>query len=140
MEKKDKLKNEKKKKNNKINNEKLKSSKKKKSKIWLKVLIVVIIILAILGGWFAYKTKKNGGGVSGMLATVVGHDEETKKNLPELKVLLLGVSTDLGDNAPTDTIMVVSYNPKNQTANLLSVPRDTYVGRSKLKATPSEFI
>ena len=60
MEKKDKLKNEKKKKNNKINNEKLKSSKKKKSKIWLKVLIVVIIILAILGGWFAYKTKKNG--------------------------------------------------------------------------------
>ena len=140
MEKKDKLKNEKKKKNNKINNEKLKSSKKKKSKIWLKVLIVVIIILAILGGWFAYKTKKNGGGVSGMLATVVGHDEETKKNLPELKVLLLGVSTDLGDNAPTDTIMVVSYNPKNQTANLLSVPRDTYVGRSKLKATPSDKI
>ena len=119
MEKKDKLKNEKKKKNNKINNEKLKSSKKKKSKIWLKVLIVVIIILAILGGWFAYKTKKN---------------------LPELKVLLLGVSTDLGDNAPTDTIMVVSYNPKNQTANLLSVPRDTYVGRSKLKATPSDKI
>lgn len=140
MGKKDKLKNEKKKKNNKINNEKLKSSKKKKSKIWLKVLIVVIIILAILGGWFAYKTKKNGGGVSGMLATVVGHDEETKKNLPELKVLLLGVSTDLGDNAPTDTIMVVSYNPKNQTANLLSVPRDTYVGRSKLKATPSDKI
>ncbi len=30
-------------------------------------------------GWFAYRTYKSGGGLSGMLATVVGHDENTKK-------------------------------------------------------------
>src|SRR5699024_189285 len=92
------------------------------------------------GIWFAYRTHKNGGGLSGMLATVVGHDENTKKNLPELKVLLLGVSTDLGDNAPTDTIMVASYNPNTQKANLVSIPRDTYIGTNKNKATPSDKI
>lgn len=113
---------------------------KKKMKLWKKILIIILAILIIIGGWFAYKTKKNGGGVSGMLATVVGHDEETKKNLPELKILILGVSTDLGDISPTDTIMVASYNPKNQTANLLSIPRDTYIGKNKAKATPSDKI
>ena len=126
--------------NKKIKEEKAEKQTKKKMKTWKKVLIVILVILAILGGWFAYKTKKNGGGVSGMLATVVGHDEETKKNLPELKILILGVSTDLGDTAPTDTIMVASYNPKEQTANLLSIPRDTYVGKNKAKATPSDKI
>ena len=59
----------------------------------------------IAGVWFAYKTHKNGGGLSGMLATAVGHDENTKKNLKEIKVLLLGVSTDL-DSQLTDTIIV----------------------------------
>ncbi len=117
-----------------------KSKGKKKMKLWKKILIFLLIIL--IGGitWFVYKTNKNGGGMSGMLATVVGHDENTKKNLTELKVLVLGVSTDLGDIAPTDTIMVASYNPNTQKANLLSIPRDTYIGKNKNKATPSDKI
>ena len=114
--------------------------KKKKKKILRKVLLVILLAAIAYGIWFAYKTKKNGGGVSGMLATVVGHDENTKKNLPEFKVLLLGVSTDLGDNAPTDTIMVASYNPNTQRATLLSIPRDTYIGSNKNRATPSDKI
>ena len=117
-----------------------KNKEKKKMKLWKKILIVILLVIIAGAGWFAYKTYKNGGGLSGMLATVVGHDEETKKNLPELKVLLLGVSTDLGDTAPTDTIIVASYNPNTQKANLLSIPRDTYIGKNKNKATPSDKI
>ena len=65
-------------------NEQKKSKKgkvknKKKLKTWKKVLLVILLIVLILIGWFTYKTKKNGGGLSGMLATVVGHDENTKK-------------------------------------------------------------
>ena len=71
-----------------------------------------------------------------MLATVVGHDENTKKNLSEIKVLILGVSTDL-DSELTDTIMVASYNPNTQKANLLSIPRDSYTGKNTAKATAS---
>lgn len=119
---------------------KSKNKEKKKMKLWKKILIIILLVIIAGAGWFAYRTHKNGGGLSGMLATVVGHDEETKKNLPELKVLLLGVSTDLGDTAPTDTIMVASYNPNTQKANLLSIPRDTYIGKNKNKATPSDKI
>ena len=71
---------------------------------------------------------------------MVGHDENTKKNLPELKVLLLGISTDQEGVELTDTIMVASYNPKTQKASLLSIPRDTYTGNYPSKATAYEKI
>lgn len=35
----------------------------------------------------------------------------------------------------TDTIMVCSYNPKTQRASMLSIPRDTFIGKNKNKAT-----
>ena len=116
-----------------------KNKEKKKMKLWKKILLVILIVLLVAGGWFVYKTQKNGGGLSGMLATAVGHDENTKKNLKEIRVLLLGVSTDL-DSKLTDTIMVASYNPNTQKANLLSIPRDTFVGKNTAKATGAQKI
>ena len=101
-----------------------------------KILIGILIVLLLGIAWFTYRTYKNGWGLSGMLATVVGHDENTKKNLSEIKVLILGVSTDL-DSQLTDTIMVASYNPNTQKANLLSIPRDSYTGKNTAKATAS---
>lgn len=117
----------------------MKKNNRKKKKTWKKILLAILLILIILIGWFAYRTYKNGGGLGGMLATVVGHDENTKKDLKEIKVLILGVSTDL-DSELTDTIMVASYNPNTQTANLLSIPRDTFTGKNKSKATSSQKI
>ena len=101
-----------------------------------KILIGILIVLLLGIAWFTYRTYKNGWGLSGMLATVVGHDENTKKNLSEIKVLILGVSTDL-DSELTDTIMGAAYNPKTQTANLLPITRDSYTGKNKAKATAS---
>lgn len=114
-------------------------AKKGKKKIGKKVLIFIIIILLLGIGWFTYRTIRNGGGLSGMLATVVGHDENTKKDLKEIKVLILGVSTDT-DAELTDTIMIASYNPNTQKANLLSIPRDTFTGKNTKKAVASQKI
>lgn len=122
-----------------IEKDKNRENKRRKKKTWKKVLLVILFILIIVIGWFAYRTYKNGGGLGGMLATVVGHDENTKKNLKEIKVLILGVSTDL-DSELTDTIMVASYNPNTQKANLLSIPRDTFTGKNKSRATASQKI
>lgn len=113
---------------------------KKKKKTWKKVLLVIILILLIAGSAFSYKVYKNGGGMSGMLATVVGHDENTKKNLGEFKCLILGISTDQEEVDLTDTIIVASYNPNTQKATLLSIPRDTYTGKNSAKATAYEKI
>ena len=114
--------------------------KRKKKKTWKKVILILLLIILILGGIFAYKVYKMGGGVSGILATVIGHDENTKKNLGEFRVLLLGISTDQEGVDLTDTIIVASYNPNTQKATLLSIPRDTYTGKTAAKATAYEKI
>ena len=125
------------------NNKNIKNSrntKNKKKKVWKKVLLIVVLILLIAGGAFAYKVHKNGGGLKGVLATAVGHDENTKKNLGEFQCLLLGISTDEEGALLTDTIMIASYNPNTQKAALVSVPRDSYTGKNPAKATAYEKI
>ena len=124
-----------------VKNNKYKNTKqKKKMKKWKKVLLIIFLILLIAGGVFAYRVYKNGWGLSGMLATVVGHDEYTKKDLNEFRCLVLGISTDEEGALLTDTIMVASYNPNTQKATLLSIPRDTYTGKNPKKATAYQKI
>ncbi len=50
-----------------------------------------------------------------------------------------GISQDI-EAELTDTIMVCSYNPKTQRASMLSIPRDTFIGKSKSKATGNDKI
>lgn len=130
------------KKNEDINNKKNinRRKKNKRKKIFKRILLMLVLILIIAGSCFAYRVYKNGGGLSGMLATIVGHDENTKKNLGEFRVLILGISTDQENVDLTDTIMVASYNPNTQKATLLSIPRDTYTGKNPKKATAYEKI
>mgnify|MGYP004549963607 CR=1 FL=1 len=113
--------------------------KKRKSKVIKKILFLIIIVLIICAAFFGYKTHVNGGGMQGLLATLVGNDKETLEELDPIQFLLLGVSTDLGGKI-TDTIMVATYNPKNQTASLLSIPRDTYTGKDHSQGSPGEKI
>ena len=127
-------------KSNKRNSNSNVNVKKKKMKTWKKVILIILLILTISVGVFAYKSHRNGGGLTGMLATVAGHDEQTKKNLGEFKCLILGISTDQDGVDLTDTIMVASYNPNTQKATLLSIPRDTYTGKNSAKATAYEKI
>ena len=117
-----------------------KAKQKKKMSARKKIVLILLLIILIAGGVFAYKTYKNGGGLSGMLATAVGHDENTKKNLGEFRCLVLGISTDEEGALLTDTIMVASYNPNTQKATLLSIPRDTYTGNTPSRATAYEKI
>ncbi len=121
-----------------MNNKNIKNNKKKKGKkkVWKKIILILILVLLIAGGVFAYKVHKNGGGTSGMLATVLN----SKKDVGEIKVLLLGISTDQENVELTDTIIVASYNPNTQKATLLSIPRDTYTGKNTARATAYEKI
>lgn len=104
--------------------------KKRKGGRFKRVLLFLLIILLIAGGIFAYKVNKNGGGLSGIVATTLGHNDETLEKLPKMYCLLLGKSQNL-----TDTIMLASYDPKTQQAALLSIPRDTFIGNSRSNAS-----
>lgn len=99
-----------------------------------KVIITIIILGALfVGGFVGYSVYKNGWGLKGLLQTAVGQSDEQLKELEEFRVLILGISEDISSEL-TDTIMVASYNPRTQKAVLLSIPRDTFVGDSKLSA------
>ncbi len=100
---------------------------KKKKHVALKVFLVVLIILGIAGGLFVKRVQDLHGN---WLAALLGHNEETVKNLDKLYVLAMGESTGM-----SDTIIVCSYDPKTQEASMLSIPRDTFVGDSKSHAS-----
>ena len=85
------------------NNKKSKEKKQKRKglRIFGKIVLILLLIIIILAGIFAYKVYKNGGGLTGIVSTLVGTDPEKTKNLPDFYCLLLGKS-----EAMTDTIMV----------------------------------
>lgn len=118
----------------KVENNKFKPKKKKK-KIGVILLVILLILIITTGSWFGYRVYKNGGGLQGVLATIVGHDENTLKNLPKVYCLVTGQSQNL-----TDTIMLCSYDPKTQEASILSIPRDTFIGKNKKNATSYDKI
>ena len=109
-----------------------KNSKKiKKKRTKMKAFLMLILLIGVITiGIFAYQVAKNGGGMQGIIATTIGHDTSKLKEVPRIEILVLGESENL-----TDTIMVASYDPKTQQASLLSIPRDTFIGKNKNKAT-----
>ena len=119
------------------NNKKLKEKKQKRKgrRIFGKIVLILLLIIIILAGVFAYKVYKNGGGLTGIVTTLVGTDPEKIKNLPDFYCLLLGKS-----EAMTDTIMVAKYSPSTGNAALLSIPRDSFVGSNPNTATASDKI
>lgn len=104
------------------------------------VLILILIALIGYGIYFAYKVKENGGGLSGVVKTAMGYDEEKKKDMQPINILVLGES-GVGDGYKlTDTIMVCSYNPRLQKASILSIPRDTYVGKRDKNTASQNYL
>ena len=117
-----------------------KKSKEKKQKhrgrrIFGKIVLILLLIIIILAGIFAYRVYQNGGGLTGIVTTLVGTDPEKVKSLPDFYCLLLGKS-----EAMTDTIMVAKYSPSTGDATLLSIPRDSFVGNNPNTATASDKI
>jgi len=110
----------------------VKKKKKKNRHIGRKIFLFLLIIIAIAGGIFAKKVYDLNGN---WLAALLGHDKNTRKNLEKLYILVMGESTGM-----SDTIIVCSYDPKNQEASMLSIPRDTYIGKNKSRATTSDKI
>lgn len=102
---------------------------KKKAK---KVAIVLAIILLLGGGWVGWKFVSNSAKVFGW-DNLFGLFQKTKlkgEDEGRVNILLAGNSSDdpnHGGADLTDSIMIMSINTKDNTAFLLSVPRDLYV-------------
>ncbi len=127
--------------------EEMSKMKKKKSKkngsflggLLKRLLIIIFLVIVIVGILFYMSVKENGGGIQGVLCTIFGQSVENLDELEPINVLLLGVSEDITSKL-TDTIILCTYNPQNQTAAMLSIPRDTFVGKSTANAKGSDKI
>ena len=111
-------------------NQRKKKKKKKKNKILRAILLIILIVFLGFAGLFVKRMNENGWTLGGFVATILGHDANTLANLSRINILVIGQSQNL-----TDTLLVCSYDPKIQDVALLSIPRDTFVGRNKNTAT-----
>jgi LCP family protein required for cell wall assembly len=110
--------------------------KKFYKKRWFKIAIPLIIILLIVGGIFAFKTDSilkrisKSGLLSVLAHSIPGVSNELKGEKDgRINVLLLGMrgANDPAGGLLSDTIQVLSIEPKANKASLISIPRDLFV-------------
>ena len=119
--------NDKQKKKEKEKEPRKKWSKKKKIIVALSIILGIFLIIGIVFGVYVFKAKGNVKEAVLNIATDIVGDQDP------IFVLVLGVSEDISAKL-TDTIILCGYNPSTQKAFMLSVPRDTFVGRNPASA------
>lgn len=109
--------------------ERKKRKVKPKFYIFLTLFILLIIGGIAYGGYrYLLSLTNKAPGYNG--ETIV--TKEVKKDGP-VNILLMGVdigtagSSSSNDPKRTDTLMLINYNPKTKSANILSIPRDTLI-------------
>jgi LCP family protein required for cell wall assembly len=93
--------------------------------------LVLVVLLVLVGGWLGYKLVLNSGKVFGGNILGLLHPTKLKgEDVGRVNILLAGNSADdpgHGGASLTDSIMLVSIDTHNNTAFLLSIPRDLWV-------------
>ena len=113
-------------------------------KFVLTIIIIIVLVLGCFVGWLGFKYNWNlkrmiKGGAKEVALMMTGQTEEDVANLDPIYCLIMGVSTDEG-LLLTDTLIVCAYYPRTQQASMMSIPRDTFVGKSEATATGGDKI
>lgn len=108
---------------------------------WKKIVLILTGVLLtfsiILLSWFYSTIKSTAVNIHEPLPLQVNSRQVEPLSVKELEpvsFLLLGVDEREDDRGRSDTMIVVTVNPKTKTTKMLSIPRDTYVpiaGRPK---------
>lgn len=112
-------------------------------KRWLRRFgILLLILLLAAASWLGWKTYQNSSKLGTDLWSLFDNSKLKGEDRGNVNILLAGNSSDdpgHGGAELTDSIMLLSINTKNNTAFILSIPRDLYVdipgnGYSKINA------
>ncbi|MED3689484.1 LCP family protein [Peribacillus butanolivorans] len=104
--------------------------KKKKKRKTFKIIGFTLLILFIGGGAYAASVYQS---LAGAIHTMQGASHKTDKRVDDIKfksqdpfsLLILGVDERKNDKGRSDTMIVMTINPKQESIELLSLPRDT---------------
>ncbi|MFB5195072.1 LytR family transcriptional regulator [Neobacillus sp. KR4-4] len=106
-------------------------AEKKKKRTWLRVTGIVLLLLIIGVGVYAYSVYNSLTNAVETMHHPVDRTSEKRteevslQNKQPFSVLLLGVDQRKGDRGRSDTMIVLSINPKLNSVKMLSIPRDT---------------
>lgn len=116
-------------------------NEKRKKRKWLRVTGIIVLILLIgLGAYIFSIYNSLSEAVNTMHQPIEREKSEKRTETIQLKkkepfsVLLLGVDEREGDKGRSDTIIVLTVNPTQNSIKMLSIPRDTrteIVGKGK---------
>ncbi|WP_285767876.1 LCP family protein [Peribacillus sp. SI8-4] len=104
--------------------------KKKKKRKTFKIIGFSLLILFIGAGVYAVSVYQS---LAGAIHTMQGTEHKTDKRVDDIKfkskdpfsILILGVDERKNDKGRSDTMIVMTVNPKQESIELLSLPRDT---------------
>ena len=105
-------------------------NKKKKKRKSLKIFGFILLILFIGGGAYAASVYQS---LLGTVNTMKGTEHKTDKRVEDItfkkqdpfSLLILGVDERKNDSGRSDTMIVMTVNPKKESIQMLSLPRDT---------------
>ncbi|WP_066321108.1 LytR family transcriptional regulator [Bacillus sp. FJAT-29814] len=113
----------------------------KKNRKWLKVTGIILLLLIIAGGAYAFSVYKSLKTAVDTMHQPIERKQSEKREEPvafhekdPFSVLLLGVDEREGDKGRSDSLIVLTVNPNNNSVKMLSIPRDTrteIVGKGK---------
>jgi polyisoprenyl-teichoic acid--peptidoglycan teichoic acid transferase len=113
---------------------------KKKGK-WVKILLFSFLLLFLIVGGYVFSVYNSLNEAVDTMHQPIKREKSEKrindlslKNAEPFSVLLLGVDQREGDRGRSDTIIVLTINPKFNSVQMLSIPRDTrteIVGKGK---------
>ncbi|MGG3887934.1 LCP family protein [Metabacillus fastidiosus] len=115
--------------------ERTRKRKGKKKRVIKRILLTLLLFLIIIGasvGYTLYKTYQSAS--NSYLELERGEKSKLRENAVKVNedpfsLLLMGVedySTN-GENGRTDTLILLTINPKDESIKMLSIPRDTRV-------------
>lgn len=125
------------------NQRSLKNSRKlNKKKAVKRTILVLLLLFFLVGGWLGYKFIVNSNKLGTNIWSIFDNSKLRGEDRGRINILLAGDSSDDPGHAGaelTDSIMLLSVNPNNKTAFIMSIPRDLYVdipghGYSKINA------
>ncbi|MFO1443564.1 LytR family transcriptional regulator [Bacillus sp. Bva_UNVM-123] len=105
---------------------------KKKRTIWLRAIFITLLLIVISTAVYGYTIYKS------LTTTVETMHEPLERKISEKRVeeitltkkepfsvLILGVDERKGDRGRSDTIIILTINPDQNSIKMLSIPRDT---------------
>ena len=106
--------------------------KPKKSKRWLKITGIVLLLLIVGAGAYAYSVYHSLTSAVNTMHQPIEREKSEKRTeditltkQDPFSVLMLGVDERAGDIGRSDTMIVLTVNPKQNSIKMLSIPRDT---------------